>query len=36
MLPDWAVMDVNVEQDGIFPGKVVADGFFNERWQLQP
>ncbi len=34
MLPDWAVMDVSGEDDGIFAGQVVADGFFNEQWQL--
>lgn len=36
MLPDWTVMDVSDGEDGIFPAKVVADGFFNERWELQP
>jgi hypothetical protein len=36
MLPDWAVMDVSAEDDGIFAGRVVADGFFNEQWQLEP
>ncbi len=34
MLPDWAVMDVSDEDDGIFAGKVVADGFFDEDWAL--
>ena len=36
MLPDWAVMDVQVEDDSIFPGKIVADGFFDEQWKLKP
>lgn len=37
MLPDWAVLRVdNAEDDGIFAGRVIADGFFDERWQLQP
>jgi hypothetical protein len=36
MLPDWAVLDVSVEEDAIVPGKVVADGFFDERWRLKP
>ena len=35
MLPDWAVMDVR-EDDSIFPGKVLADGFFDEQWNLKP
>lgn len=34
MLPDWAVIDVSARPDGMFPGKVVAEGFFNEQWQL--
>ncbi len=34
MLPDWAVLDVSEKDDGIFAGKVVAEGFFNEQWQL--
>lgn len=36
MLPDWAVMDVRAHDDSIFPGNVVADGFFDEQWRLQP
>jgi hypothetical protein len=35
MLPDWAVLDVSVKDDGIFPGKVVAEGFFGEDWKLK-
>lgn len=35
MLPDWAVLKVDVEDDGIFPGKVVDQGFFDERWRLR-
>jgi hypothetical protein len=34
MLPDWAVLDVRSKDDGIFAGGIVADGFFNERWEL--
>lgn len=34
MLPDWAVMKVDQEEDGIFAGDVVADGFFDEAWEL--
>ncbi len=36
MLPDWAVMDVRLEDDSIFPGKIVADGLFDEQWKLKP
>ena len=35
MLPDWAVIDVSVEQASIFPGKIVADGFFDEQWMVR-
>ncbi len=35
MLPDWAVMDVSVDGDNIFPGKIAADGFFDEGWRLK-
>ena len=34
MLPDWAVIDVQAEDDSIFPGKIEAEGFFNEAWGL--
>lgn len=34
MLPDWAVIDVAQPADGIYPGRVVAADFFDERWQL--
>lgn len=34
MLPDWAVIDVSQADDSIFPGRVAADGFFDEKWQL--
>ena len=36
MLPDWAVMDVRADNDSIFPGKVLSDGFFDEQWNLKP
>lgn len=37
MLPDWAVMDLSNEpDDSIFAGKIVADGFFDEQWNLKP
>jgi dienelactone hydrolase len=35
-LPDYAVIDVTVPADARSPGGVVAAGFFDERWQLQP
>lgn len=35
MLPDWAVLDVKQDYDeGMFPGKVVDQGFFSEDWTL--
>lgn len=36
MLPDWAVIDVSGDDDKIFPGKIVAEGFFDEQWNLKP
>lgn len=36
MLPDWAVLKVDGAEDGIFAGKVMAEGFFDEQWQLKP
>jgi hypothetical protein len=35
MLPDWAVIDVTRSGEEIFPGGVVAKGFFDESWQAQ-
>jgi hypothetical protein len=35
MLPDWAVIDTTVDGADIFPGKIVADGFFDEDWSLK-
>ena len=35
MLPDWAVIDVSQPSDEIFPGRVVAGGFFDESWKLK-
>jgi dienelactone hydrolase len=35
-LPDYAVIDVSVPADARRPGGVVAAGFFDERWHLQP
>lgn len=33
MLPDWAILRTDVEDEGIFPGEIVLDGFFDENWQ---
>ncbi|MCA9138817.1 MAG: hypothetical protein KDB00_18725, partial [Planctomycetales bacterium] len=35
MLPDWAVIDVSSEDDSIYAGDVVAQGFFDEKWQFK-
>jgi len=35
MLPDWAVIDIGEGANSVYPGKVVAAGFFDESWQLQ-
>lgn len=32
-LPDWAVVDLRTPPDAYWPGKIVATGFFDERWQ---
>jgi hypothetical protein len=35
-LPDWAVVDTRSPVTSQAPGKVVAAGFFDERWGLKP
>lgn len=35
MLPDWAVIDLGTSPGNVWPGKVTAGGFFDERWQLK-
>jgi pimeloyl-ACP methyl ester carboxylesterase len=35
-LPDWAVVDVNTPPNSRWPGKIMAAGFFGERWELKP
>lgn len=35
-LPDWAVVDVRVPPDALWPGKIAAAAFFDEQWQLDP
>ncbi|MDA0283844.1 MAG: prolyl oligopeptidase family serine peptidase [Planctomycetota bacterium] len=34
-LPDWAVIDVRTPADSLWPGKVVAADFFDEKWGLK-
>ena len=36
MLPDWAVVDLSTPPNSVWPGKIVAADFFDERWQLKP
>lgn len=36
MLPDWAVISLDTPPNAVWPGKVVAADFFDERWQLKP
>jgi dienelactone hydrolase len=35
MLPDWAVVDLNIPPDFVHPGKVEDAGFFDERWEVK-
>lgn len=34
-LPDWAVVDLTTPPGTRWPGKIVAGGFFGERWELK-
>lgn len=34
MLPDWAILGFGSENDAIFAGEVIAQGFFDEKWSL--
>lgn len=34
-LPDWAAIDLSTPPDSRWPGRVVAAGFFDERWNVQ-
>ena len=34
-LPDWAMVSLDSAPDRRWPGKIVAAGFFDERWQPQ-
>jgi poly(3-hydroxybutyrate) depolymerase len=35
-LPDYAVVDLTTPPDKRWPGKIVAAGFFGEKWELLP
>ena len=35
-LPDWAVIDLREPPSTRYPGKIVAAGFFDEKWQFKP
>jgi hypothetical protein len=35
MLPDWAIVDITTPPSSIWPGKIAAADFFDERWQLK-
>ena len=35
MLPDWAVVDLSTPPGTIWPGKIAAADFFDERWRLK-
>jgi dienelactone hydrolase len=35
MLPDWAIIDLNIPPDNVHPGKVEKAGFFDEQWRLK-
>ncbi len=35
-LPDWAIVDTTTPPGPRYPGKIVAAGFFNEAWAVQP
>ena len=34
-LPDYAIVDATTPMTSRLPGKIVAAGFFDERWQLK-
>ena len=36
MLPDWAVVDLTTPPNAVWPGKIVAADFFDERWRVKP
>jgi hypothetical protein len=35
MLPDWAVVDLTEAPGNVWPGRIAAADFFDEKWQLK-
>jgi len=35
MLPDWAIVDLRTPPNYVWPGKIVAAGFFDEQWKIK-
>jgi hypothetical protein len=35
VLPDWAVVDLSVPPNNVWPGKIVAADFFDEKWGVK-
>ncbi|MEZ6126982.1 MAG: prolyl oligopeptidase family serine peptidase [Planctomycetaceae bacterium] len=35
MLPDWAIIDLSEPPGNVWPGKVIAADFFDEKWQVK-
>jgi hypothetical protein len=35
-LPDWAIVDLRVPPDSLWPGKIVDADFFSEAWKIKP
>lgn len=36
MLPDWAIIDASTGSNSQLPGKIAAEGFFDEAWKVKP
>ena len=34
-LPDWSIVDLRQLPDALLPGKIVANGFFDESWKIK-
>ncbi len=34
-LPDWAIVDLRTPPDSLWPGKIAAADFFDEKWQVK-
>ena len=35
MLPDWAIVDLSTPPGSVWPGKIVAADFFDEKWGVK-